>query len=99
MSPKEKPLKRNNKNNPQIRSYTEAIKRGQRNIHVFQKDGEWAIKKIGASDLGNYNNKEEALNYARKLARDNNSELIIHGRDGFIQERYSYSSDPHPLAN
>jgi hypothetical protein len=97
MAPREIPLKRNNKNNPQIKSYTDAIKRGQKNIHVFQKDGEWSVKRIGASDVGNYNSKKEALDRAQKLAQDNQSELIIHGRDGFIQERQSFA--PHPPRN
>jgi hypothetical protein len=36
MAPKEIPLKRKNKNNPQIKSYTDAIKRGQK-IFTFSQ--------------------------------------------------------------
>ena len=47
---KEKPLKRRNPNNPQIKSYTEAIRRGQKNIHVVYRDEKkWEVKRLGSN--------------------------------------------------
>ncbi len=99
MAPKEIPLKRNDKNNPQIKSYTDAIKRGQKSIHIFPKDGKWEVKRIGNSDIGSFNSQREAIDYAKKIAENNQSELITHGSDGLIQERRSFAPDPYPPQN
>ncbi|MBI2355708.1 MAG: DUF2188 domain-containing protein [Candidatus Doudnabacteria bacterium] len=98
MAPKEIPLKRNNKNNPQIRSYTEAIKRGQRNVHIFPKDGEWKVKRIGAREEKRYSTRDEALSKAREDTGQNGGEIFIHNRNGLIETRF-YSSDPYPPKN
>ena len=38
----------------------------------------------------------EAINAGREIARNQNTELFIHGRDGCIRERDSYGSEPFP---
>jgi|SRR3989344_5535974 len=97
MAPKEIPLKRNNRNNPQIKSYTDAIKRGQKNIHVVSRDGEWQVKRIGRdSHSGTFTTQKAAVTEAIKIAKNNNSELFIHGKNGYIKERRSYEADPRP---
>ena len=40
--------------------------------------------------------KKDAVEAAREIARNNHSELVIHGRDGRIQDKDSYGNDPHP---
>ena len=38
----------------------------------------------------------EAIQRAREIARNQESELFIHGRDGRIRERDSFGNDPFP---
>ncbi|WP_142999623.1 DUF2188 domain-containing protein, partial [Streptococcus oralis] len=40
--------------------------------------------------------KREATNIARQISRNQDSELIIHGKDGKIQSRDSHGKDPFP---
>ena len=40
--------------------------------------------------------KKEAVEVARKIAKNNHSELVIHGKDGKIQDKDSYSNDTIP---
>ncbi len=40
--------------------------------------------------------KAEAVDIARGIARNQQSELVIHGRDGKIQDKDSYGNDPCP---
>jgi len=92
MSVKSVPLKRRNKNNPQIKSYTEAIRRGQKSVHVLHDSGVWAVKKIGADSLaGSFKTVNEASRRAKEIAKRDRSEVFIHSRDGLIRERHSYA--------
>lgn len=38
----------------------------------------------------------KAIERARKIARNQESELVIHGKDGRIREKDSYGNDPFP---
>ena len=38
----------------------------------------------------------EAINLARDIAENQQSELFIHNRQGQIRERNSYGNDPYP---
>jgi len=38
----------------------------------------------------------EAIDVAKRIAHNNNSELFVHGRDGRIRERNTYGRDPYP---
>ncbi len=89
MAPKEIPLKRNNKHNPQIKSYTDAIKSGQKNIHIFPKQDSWEVKKIGSSDIKIYSSKHDAVSGAKKDASRSGGEIFIHNRNGLIETRLS----------
>jgi hypothetical protein len=40
--------------------------------------------------------QREAIEAAREIARNQNTELFIHGRDGRIRERDSHGQDPFP---
>ena len=69
----------------------------KKDIHVVpHKDG-WATKKEGASRAGVVTDtKAEALEKAREQARRENVEVVIHKKDGTIQDSDSYGNDPHP---
>jgi uncharacterized protein YdaT len=69
-------------------------KKGQ---HVVPNDGKWSVRKAGSSRAsGTYDTQQEAIMAAKKLARNQQTELYVHGRDGRIRERNSYGHDPHP---
>ena len=42
------------------------------------------------------NTQAEAIAAAREIARNQKSELVIHGRDGRIREKDSYGNDSFP---
>jgi len=66
--------------------------------HVIPRPSSgWSIKKSGASRASKtFTKKEDAVKYARKLARSSHSELIVHKRNGRIQSKDSYGKDPNP---
>jgi hypothetical protein len=68
-------------------------------VHVTwrEDDGKWAVEKEGASRAGSLHEKKDAAEKAgRDAAINERSELLIHGKDGKIQERNTYKLDPHP---
>ena len=68
-----------------------------KNQHVVPNDGGWGIRGEGNSRLTTITpTKEQAVDLAREIARNQHSELVIHGRDGRIQDKDSYGNDPCP---
>ncbi|MCE7865193.1 MAG: DUF2188 domain-containing protein [Bacteroidetes bacterium CHB5] len=65
--------------------------------HVVPRDGEWAVKR-GGSDRATtvVPTQKEAIKIATEIAKNQNAELFIHGKDGQIRERDSFGNDPHP---
>ena len=69
----------------------------KRDIHVVPRDGNWATKKEGAQRAGGiYQTKAEAVEQGREQAKRNHAELVIHGKNGKIQDSDSYGNDPNP---
>jgi hypothetical protein len=69
-------------------------KKGQ---HVIPSSGGWSVKKAGASRASStHATQQEAIEAATQIAKNQRTELYIHGRDGRIRERNSYGNDPHP---
>lgn len=69
-------------------------KKGQ---HVVPSGGKWSVRKAGASRAsGTFDTQKEAVKKATEIARNQKTELYIHGKDGRIRERNSYGDDPHP---
>ena len=91
-----KALPRRNLSNPVIREYDLAVARGQKSVHVVPHEEGWSVKRIGASKGSVCETQERAVDMARKLAKRDRVELIIHGRNGRIRERNSYGHDPFP---
>ena len=71
-----------------------------KNQHVVKHYDGWAVK-------GERNNKAtvvtktqvEAIEVAREIAKNQHSELLIHGKNGQIRTRDSYGNDPFPPIN
>lgn len=68
------------------------------NTHVIASiQGGWSVRKTGSERAEkNFDTKDEAVRYGRKVARERNGELVIHRRDGLISERNTYGRDPAP---
>lgn len=65
--------------------------------HVVPKGGKWAVRKAGASRAsGTFKTQEAAIKEATRLAKNQGTELYVHGKDGRIRERNSYGRDPAP---
>ena len=66
--------------------------------HVEPRDeGGWEVKGEGALRASRvFDNKQEAIDYARQLSINQKVEMIVHNKDGEIAWRNSYGSDPHP---
>jgi hypothetical protein len=70
---------------------------GKKNQHVVPLGNGWAVKGEGNTRFTIITEiKKDAVEAAREIARNNHSELVIHGRDGRIQDKDSYGNDPLP---
>ena len=69
-----------------------------KNQHVTpHPDGGWQVKGAGNSRATvRTETQKEAIDIARDIARNQESELFIHGENGRIRERDSHGHDPYP---
>jgi len=64
---------------------------------VHDPNGGWSVKKAGASRATKrFDNKQDAITYAKDISRNQGGELVIHKLDGTIQSKDSYGRDPNP---
>lgn len=69
----------------------------KRNQHVVPHPGGWAVKPAGGKRASSvHNTQQEAIDQARRIATNQESELLIHGRDGRIRARDSHGHDSCP---
>lgn len=69
----------------------------KKNQHVMPRPNQWAI--IGAGNdraTKIVNTQREAIRIARNIAKNQHSELIIHGKNGQIRQKDSYGNDSFP---
>lgn len=69
-----------------------------RNQHITpHPKGGWQVKSAGAKRATvRTATQRDATVKGREIARNNGTELFIHGKNGRIRERDSYGNDPHP---
>lgn len=68
-----------------------------KNQHVVPTNDVWGVRGAGNSRLTSiHGTKAEATQAARQIAQNQQSEMIVHGRDGKIQSSNSYGNDPCP---
>ena len=68
-----------------------------KNQHVVPHQGQWAVRGEGNERLTHIvPNQGEAIDLAKSIAINQQSELFIHNRHGQIRERNSYGNDPYP---
>ncbi|QNR07769.1 MULTISPECIES: DUF2188 domain-containing protein [Staphylococcaceae] len=68
------------------------------NQHVTRNsDGTWNVLGAGNSKVTKiHQTQAEARKHAIEIAKNQKSEVIVHGRDNKIRERNSYGNDPNP---
>jgi hypothetical protein len=70
--------------------------KGKNQYVVPTKEG-WGVKGEGNSKLTvKTENKADALKIGKEIAKNQQSELTILGKDGKIQNKNSYGNDPFP---
>ena len=66
----------------------------KKNQHVVPHLGKWGIRGEGNKKVTKKSKtQKEAIDKARDIAKNQESELFIHGKDGKIRERDSYGND------
>lgn len=69
----------------------------KRNQHVTPHPNGWAVRGAGAFRPSSvHDTQAQAIDRARDIARNQGSELLIHGRNGRIRARDSHGRDPFP---
>lgn len=69
----------------------------RKNQHVVPRGSDWAVRGEGNSrDTSRHSTQSGAIDAGREIARNQGSELLIHGRDGKIRDRDSHGHDPNP---
>lgn len=63
----------------------------RQDVHVTPGDnGKWKVKDESNEQASSvHETQEEAIKAARKKAQNNESEVVIHGKDGQIREKFS----------
>ncbi|WP_374295039.1 DUF2188 domain-containing protein [Acinetobacter sp.] len=64
---------------------------------VPNPDGGWDVKRNGAErSSGHFERKSDAVDYGRQVSRNQQTEFIIHNKDGKISNSDSHGNDPCP---
>lgn len=67
----------------------------RKGVHVVPSGGKWLVTKEGsATATSSHRTQAAASKKARSVAKQDKTELFVHGRDGRIRERNSYGNDP-----
>lgn len=68
-----------------------------RNQWVSPRNGRWAVKGEGnCRDTKLFDTQKEAISFARGIAINQKSELIVQGQNGQIRSKDSFGNDPCP---
>ena len=69
-----------------------------KNQHVVKHTDGWAVRGAGNEKVTKVTRtQQEAIDIAREISRNQESELFIHGRNGQIRERDSHGHDPRNI--
>ena len=66
-----------------------------KNVHVTKRENGWAVITEGSEKAVKITETQrEAIDLGKSIAKNNESELIIHNRENKIREKNSYGNDP-----
>lgn len=62
--------------------------------HVVSRHDRWAVVSAGASRASRvFDEKKEAVKFAREFAKKESGELYVHRKDGTIETRRNFGAD------
>lgn len=65
--------------------------------HVVPVGNNWGVRREGSERLTSIHPTQgDAINRGRDIARNQQTELVIHRPDGRIRDSDSYGNDPNP---
>lgn len=69
-----------------------------KSTHVVPNaEGGWDIKQSGGQrSSGHFDTKQEAVQRARTISQNQNTELVVYNKDGRIAGKDSHGNDPYP---
>lgn len=66
-------------------------------VHVVPHGDQWAVKTDNSQKAYKVTEtQKKAIEIAKEVAKNQESELLIHGKDGQIREKNSYGNDDYP---
>jgi Uncharacterized protein conserved in bacteria (DUF2188) len=66
-----------------------------KNVHVVKRGNNWGVVTAGSEKAVKITNtQKDTIDIGKSIAKNQKSELIIHGTDGKIREKNSYGNDP-----
>ncbi|MCE6950123.1 DUF2188 domain-containing protein [Cereibacter sphaeroides] len=69
----------------------------QKNQHIVPHPKGWAVRGAGNDRATSVHpTQRQAIDAGRDIARNQGSELFVHGENGRIRERNTYGKDPFP---
>lgn len=68
----------------------------KKDVHVVPDGKGWAVKPEGGKALSKHRTQKAASDAGRKVAKKNQSELVIHRPNGQIRDKDSFGNDPCP---
>lgn len=69
----------------------------KKQVHVVPHNEGWAIKTSGSERAYKVvDTQHQAINIGKSVAKNNATELLIHGENGKIREKNSYGPDSFP---
>jgi hypothetical protein len=69
----------------------------KQNVHVVPNGNKWAVKLEGSTQpISTHLTQETASEAGRVVAKQNQSELVIHRPNGQIRDKDSFGNDPCP---
>jgi hypothetical protein len=69
----------------------------KKNVHVVPNGNGWAVKQEGKSaPLSTHRTQGNAESAGRSIAKQNESEIVIHRPNGQIRDKDSFGADPCP---
>jgi hypothetical protein len=62
--------------------------------------GGWSVKKNGADRASrHFDKKEDAVKWAKETVKARSASIYVHRRDGTVQSKDTYGSDPVPSSS
>ncbi len=68
-------------------------------IHVVPEDGDgWLVRRGNERHpIGSFSTQDQAVREGRRVASEEEAELVVHGRDGQIRQKDSHGNDPRNI--